>query len=65
MQGQMGQWAEHLVVMYLPPQRERATPPAPESHQIVLASALFHVSLRCQYPDFVAWSSFATQWVIL
>lgn len=46
MQGRMGQRAEHLVVTYLPPQRERATPPAPEIRQIVLTSALFHVSLR-------------------
>ena len=60
MQGRMGQQAEHLVVMYLPPQRERAAPPAPEIHQLTLASALFHVSLRCQYPDFVAWGSFAS-----
>ena len=60
MQGRMGQQAEHLVVMYPPPQRERAAPPAPEIHQLTLASALFHVSLRCQYPDFVAWGSFAS-----
>ena len=56
----MGQQAECLVVMYLPPPRERAAPPAPEIHQLTLASALFHVSLSCQHPDFVAWGSFAS-----
>ena len=56
----MGQQAECLVVMYLPPPRERAAPPAPEIHQLTLASALFHVSLSCQHPDFVAWCSFAS-----